>query len=75
MGLWAHGILQRKVGELEFPDADQPPCTFHNPWRWFERYLQGAPNGVDDEPAVVYYVMGAIGEPNAPSNEWRTASQ
>lgn len=75
MGPWAHGVLQKKVGELEFPNADQPPCTFHDPWRWFERYLRGVPNGVDNEPAVVYYVMGAVGEPNAPGNEWRTAKQ
>lgn len=75
MGPWAHGVLQKKVGELEFPNADQPPCTFHDPWRWFERYLKGLPNGVENEPAVVYYVMGAVGEPNAPGNEWRTATR
>ncbi|MCS6923162.1 MAG: CocE/NonD family hydrolase, partial [Fimbriimonadales bacterium] len=75
MGPWAHGVLQKKVGELEFPHADQPPCTFHDPWRWFERYLTGVDNGVDREPTVVYYVMGAVGEPNAPGNTWRTASQ
>ncbi|MCS6919827.1 MAG: CocE/NonD family hydrolase [Fimbriimonadales bacterium] len=75
MGPWAHGVLQKRVGELEFPDADQPPCTFHDPWRWFERHLKGVQNGVDTEPTVVYYVMGAMGEPNAPGNEWRTARQ
>ncbi len=75
MGPWTHGVLQQKVGELEFPNADQPPCTFHDPWRWFERYLKGVRNGVDREPPVVYYVMGAVGEPNAPGNEWRTAYQ
>jgi predicted acyl esterase len=75
MGPWAHGVLQKRVGELEFPNADQPPCTFHDPWRWFERYLKGVPNGVDREPTVVYYVMGAVGEPNAPGNEWRTADR
>jgi predicted acyl esterase len=75
MGPWAHGVLQKRVGELEFPNADQPPCTFHDPWRWFERYLKGVENGVDKEPTVVYYVMGAVGEPNAPGNEWRTADR
>ncbi|MCS7208150.1 MAG: CocE/NonD family hydrolase [Fimbriimonadales bacterium] len=75
MGPWAHGVLQKKVGELEFPNADQPPCTFHDPWRWFEYHLKGVANGVEREPAVVYYVMGAVGEPNAPGNEWRTARQ
>ncbi|GIV08773.1 MAG: putative peptidase [Fimbriimonadales bacterium] len=75
MGPWAHGVFQKRVGELEFPNADQPPCTFHDPWRWLERYLKGVQNGVDAEPTVVYYLMGAVGEPNAPGNEWRTASQ
>lgn len=31
MGPWAHGVLQKRIGELEFPNADQPPCTFHDP--------------------------------------------
>lgn len=75
MGPWTHGVLQTRVGALEFPNADRPPCTFHDPWRWFERYLQGIENGVDKEPTVVYYVMGAVGEPNAPGNEWRTADR
>ncbi len=73
MGPWTHGVLQTKVGDVQFPNADKPPCTFHDAWRWFDHYLKGEPNGVDKEPAVVYYVMGAVDEPNAHGNEWRTA--
>ncbi len=75
MGPWTHGVLQSKVGDVQFPNADKPPCTFHDAWRWFDHHLKGEPNGVDKEPAVVYYMMGAIGEPNAPGNEWRVADR
>ncbi len=75
MGPWTHGVLQTKVGDVQFPNADKPPCTFHDAWRWFDHHLKGEPNGVDKEPTVVYYVMGAVDEPNAPGNEWRTAEQ
>jgi putative CocE/NonD family hydrolase len=44
--------------------------------RWFDHYLKGIDNGVEREPTVRYYVMGAVGEAetNAPGNEWRTAA-
>jgi putative CocE/NonD family hydrolase len=41
--------------------------------RWFDHYLKGEDNGVPNDPPVTYYVMGAVGEANAPGNEWRTA--
>jgi putative CocE/NonD family hydrolase len=42
--------------------------------KWFDHYLKGADNGVEREPTVRYYVMGAIGEAGAPGNIWRTAN-
>jgi len=41
--------------------------------RWFDHYLKGVDNGVEREPAVRYYVMGAVGEEGAPGNVWREA--
>ncbi|OHE77935.1 MAG: hypothetical protein A2107_07995 [Verrucomicrobia bacterium GWF2_62_7] len=41
--------------------------------RWFDHHLKGVNNGVEQEPPVRYYVMGAVGEPGAPGNVWRTA--
>jgi hypothetical protein len=41
--------------------------------KWFNHYLKGEDNGAEKEAAVRYYVMGAAGEPDAPSNEWREA--
>ena len=32
--------------------------------RWFERFLKGVPNGIENEPPVEYYEVG--------SNRWRT---
>ncbi len=31
--------------------------------KWFDHHLKGIDNGVDRDPAVRYYVMGAVGEP------------
>lgn len=42
--------------------------------RWFDHWLKGIDNGVEKEPAVRYYVMGAVGEANAPGNVWREAA-
>jgi putative CocE/NonD family hydrolase len=42
--------------------------------RWFDHYLKGVDNGVEKEPTIRYYAMGAAGEPGAAGNEWRTAS-
>jgi putative CocE/NonD family hydrolase len=41
--------------------------------RWFDHWLKGAENGVEKEPIVRYYVMGAAGEDGAPGNVWRSS--
>lgn len=72
IGPWPHGQRHgRPVGELTFPDNTRD-------WKgsasqWFDHYLKGIDNGVDRLPAVQYYTMGAVGEADAPGNEWRTA--
>lgn len=73
IGPWTHGVFQDKAGELTFPNAKNPPTHYHDAWQWFDHYLKGVDNGVDKEPAVTYYVMGDVSDPNAPGNEWRTA--
>ena len=42
--------------------------------KWFNHHLKGEKNGVEADPAVRYYVMGAVGEKDAPGNVWRTVS-
>ena len=74
LGPWLHGRLNKtnKVGELVYPENAHWPELEHMV-RWFDHWLKGADNGVQNEPPVRYYVMGATGEEGAPGNVWRTA--
>lgn len=55
----------RKVGDLDLgPEADNRVDDMQ--LRFFDYWLKGLPNGVDQDPAVRVFVMGA--------NRWRTAS-
>lgn len=75
MGPWTHAVLTEKVGDLVFPNAKEPPNKVHDAARWWERYLKGVMNGVDSLPAVTYYVMGDVSDPQAPGNVWRTSDR
>ena len=70
IGPWIHGPFMyrepegRRSGEMDFgPNAlwDYNAAML----RWFDRWLKNKNNGVMDEPAVKYFVMGL--------NEWKTA--
>jgi len=73
MGPWAHSGYRAdgKVGELQFPNADIPSAYSQS--NWLRHYLKGEDVGVEKLPAVAYYVMGDIEDPQAPGNEWRYA--
>jgi predicted acyl esterase len=75
LGPWLHGGLPKgnRIGELEYPENARFDTAAHR-LRWFDHHLKGIDNGVEREPAVRYYVMGAVGEPGAPGNVWRTAA-
>ena len=75
LGPWLHGRLNKgsKVGDLVYPENATWPEVEHMV-RWFDHWLKGVDNGIEKEPAVRYYVMGAVGEPGAPGNAWRTAA-
>lgn len=74
IGPWLHGGSKgAQIGEMTFPENaafDQPAAML----RWMDRYLKGVDNDAERDPAVRYYVMGAVGEPGAPGNEWREAA-
>jgi hypothetical protein len=74
VGPWLHGRFKQtnRSGELEYPDNASFAMETHM-LRWFDHYLKGVDNGVERDPIVRYYVMGAVGEPEAPGNWWRTA--
>ncbi len=74
LGPWLHGRIKNtnKANEMVFPlnaKFDQEAHMI----RWFDHHLKGIDNGVMKDRAVRYYVMGAVGEKDAPGNEWRTA--
>jgi len=71
MGPWAHAISQN-LGDVTFKDNhrfDRTPYVM----RFFKHWLLDEQNGIMDEPAVRYYIMGDFFDPDAPGNEWRTA--
>lgn len=75
IGPWLHGRFKEtnRSNELEYPENAKFAMDAHM-LRWFDHYLKGIDNGVTSEPTVRYYVMGAVGETDAPGNLWRTAA-
>ena len=74
MGPWGHGQLE----EVKYPEnsgvgAFGGSTSLDLAKRWFEYWLKGVNNGIMNEPAVRYYVMGDVNDPQAPGNEWRTS--
>ena len=64
VGPWTHGGAGRRTGAVDFgPEAVVAVDQLH--LRWFDHWLKGVDNGVDKDPAVKVFVMGA--------NKWRTA--
>lgn len=53
MGPWKH----------EFPDSgkEAPAAGLWDMQRWFDRYLRGARNGIEDEAPISLYIQGAEG--------------
>lgn len=74
IGPWLHGRGNRtnRIGEMVYPENANWPQHEHMV-RWFKHWLKGENNGVEKEPTVRYYVMGAVSEKGAPGNVWRTA--
>ncbi len=74
IGPWLHGGSKgNKIAEMVFPENAAWPLT-EQMVRWFDYWLKGKQNGIEKEKPVRYYVTGATGEPGAPGNVWRTAS-
>lgn len=74
IGPWLHGRTNKsnRVGEMVYPENASWAVHEHM-IRWFDHHLKGKENGAEREPTVRYYVMGAVGETDAPGNIWRTA--
>ena len=74
IGPWLHGRLNKgnRVGDLVYPE-NAAFAEHEHMVRWFDHWLKGNDNGIEHDPPVRYYVMGAAGEASAPGNVWRTA--
>jgi len=64
---YGHG----RSDDLVFPNAGHPKAA--DMWNWFDVWLKNDGRGIDEIPAVQYYVMGDPNDPNTPGNQWRTA--
>ena len=75
IGPWLHGRFNKgsRVGDLTYPANAEFDMMSHM-IRWFDHHLKGKDNGIDRDPTVRYYVMGAVDEEGAPGNVWREAS-
>jgi len=71
IGPWPHGGEQI-VGDFTFPEKSKLQWSrLAN--QFLRHWLLGEDNGIMDQPAVHYYILGDLVDPNAPGNEWRTA--
>ena len=75
LGPWLHGRFNKGnvTREMTYPENARFDMMPHM-IRWFDYHLKGVDNGINTDPTVSYYVMGATGETGAPGNEWRTAA-
>jgi putative CocE/NonD family hydrolase len=58
VGPWTHFPWDRRVGGLDF-GAEAIGAIDHLQIRWFDRWLKGVQNGVEFEPAIGLFDMGA----------------
>ena len=82
IGPWGHGVLQEEAlgTPLELPGGLAYPPNSKLDWEndfwlpWFDYWLRGEPTGVMERPAVRYYLMGDVDDPDAPGNRWVEAA-
>jgi predicted acyl esterase len=70
MGAFGHGSLS---GDLKYP-PEAGNLNGGDTIRWFDHWMKGVDNGIMQEPAIRYYMMGDTMDKSAPGNEWRTAA-
>lgn len=66
MGPWLHGLGERNIGPIDFGESaavQLDPLYL----RWMNRWVRGRDNGIDHEPPVRIFVMGA--------NVWRNEAE
>lgn len=69
VGPWTHGTGTLEVsysGDVEFGEAAALPSFRELHLRWYDAWLNGADNGVADEPPLTLFVMGGGGGAMSP---------
>lgn len=74
IGPWAHfWPTVTKIGDFEVPyEAQRIPDSL-DPVKWFNHYLKGEVNHVEDSAPVTYYVMGPFDGSASKGNRWKTS--
>ncbi len=76
MGPWTHGGASSTTqGELTYPENCKDTFSGDMFNEMITQYTMNGSNDFDNRPAVTYYVMGDVDNPEAPGNEWRYADQ
>lgn len=76
IGPWTHYYPQStKLGDFEVPEAGYAPPFDMSPQKWFEHYLKGVENGINEIPPVTYYVMGPFDGSPSTGNRWKFAQK
>lgn len=78
MGPWTHAVNDSAVGDYEIPAAvletyESIMFAFLDACLLDGTAGLGTMADIDAMPPVMYFTIGAHGEPDAPGNEWRTA--
>lgn len=67
VGPWPHALAQStRTGDIDFGEGSLVDLEAEE-LRWFEYWLRGVDNGIQDEPALHLFLMGA--------NRWRDADE
>jgi len=74
IGPWPHmWPWAKKLGDFDIPIIAQLPKEEFLHEHWLDYYLKDEKNGVDELPAVTYYVMGPFDGTPSKGNVWKTA--
>lgn len=76
LGPWsqfANSLGREKQGEIKFPENARFD-VLEDMRRWFDQWLKAKDTGLLYSAPVEFYVMGAVGDPEAPGNVWREAA-
>ncbi|OJU80770.1 MAG: acylase [Chlamydia sp. 32-24] len=74
IGPWTHHWPRKtELGDFKVPNNGAMSAYDITPQRWFDYYLKGIDNGIEDLPNIVYYVMGPFDGSKSSGNVWRTA--